>query len=65
MRSSPQLTRLTTGRLTVYFHVCRPHSIVSDFGAPPPLADLATLCKILKATLSKTLARHLTRKLSQ
>lgn len=38
-----------------------PRWIVSDFGAPPPLADLAALCKILKAAL----ARDLTRKLSQ
>lgn len=35
----------------VYFHVCLPHSTGNDFRTPPPLANLATFCEILKDTL--------------
>lgn len=45
--------------LMVYFHVCLPHSTVNDFRTPPPLANLATPCKILRYPFLKTLACHL------
>lgn len=45
--------------LMVYFHVCLPHSTVNDFRTPPPLANLATFCKILRYPFLKTLACHL------
>lgn len=43
----------------VYFHVCLPHSTGNDFRTPPPLANLATFCEILRYPFLKTLACHL------